>query len=820
MNKNSKYSLLFKMINLRNLSILFLIAALGFLFQNFTTAENTIKNAKSIVLSSTPAVGAIRWDYWHTEFQDTNPINTLRSLQWMNRLPFFATGTGLALDLDGIDGFVSIGNPSAFGNLDALTIFTRLKIDSSSSGSSPVGKESAYRFVIYNDGSGHFAIATTNNAWYTSGTTVSFPAGSLSAGVWQDLVGVYDGHNIRVYINGILKASSDVKISGKIVSNPHPVTMGYKMAADTNYFRGQIDDLLIYKRALSLAEIKKLAPSSGFASNKPPGAIGYWNFDGCQYPANTSIVPDLSGFNNKGTFMNSATIVRNEQLKIEGNSQKVVDREILYASAGSLDYWAFVYYPTNQTLNYGLNHYLKSPYKNKMKFALIFTHEIQEATYVQKFLDLIADPNYLKTPDGRPILYLFQPESYSTNSGGIQQARAKLAELRKSIMSKNISGTTTKLLNPLIVNMSSWQREYTRYLNLDASSSYTAPGGNEGGTYNDLAGSNNWNWNIMKKDGNELIPPVNLVWDPRPRFEMPAPWDPNTTSGPWYQAPTKDEFKNHLKNALWKAKDLTILDNSGNEHHGTAKAIGSYVKGRVDSAYHVNAESSYISINEGTITQLDNFSQITLSTWVKLDNSESGKYYTPVGKESAYRLTLYPNGGGDFVVATTNNPWYSDGTIAHIPSGTIKPGFWYHLVGTYNGSSVSVYVNGILKNRRYGISGQIVSSESPFTLGFKMSGNIDYFAGSIDETRLYNRVLKYYEIQALTNDSPTIAHALSLDSDGLIGRWSLNAPPNTVIIYAWNEYDEGGIGLTPDKKNNKDYLDQIVKAKEEVNIPK
>jgi hydrogenase maturation factor HypE len=70
---------------------------------------------------------------------------------------------------------------------------------------------------------------------------------------------------------------------------------------------------------------------------------------------------------------------------------------------------------------------------------------------------------------------------------------------------------------------------------------------------------------------------------------------------------------------------------------------------------------------------------------------------------------------------------------------------WTHLAATYDGSALRLYVNGVAVNSTP-LSGAMVTSAGPLRIG----GNTiwgDYFAGVIDEVRVYYRALTPAEIQ-------------------------------------------------------------------------
>jgi len=78
-------------------------------------------------------------------------------------------------------------------------------------------------------------------------------------------------------------------------------------------------------------------------------------------------------------------------------------------------------------------------------------------------------------------------------------------------------------------------------------------------------------------------------------------------------------------------------------------------------------------------------------------------------------------------------------------------GAWTHLAVTYDGTSVRLYVNGVLRSTLAGAGGGITTSTAPVRIGGNVvfsSPGTEYFAGLIDEVRIYNRALTAGEIAA------------------------------------------------------------------------
>jgi hypothetical protein len=75
---------------------------------------------------------------------------------------------------------------------------------------------------------------------------------ALPLGAWTHLATTYDGVNQRFYVNGALVATKAQ--TGSIAAGNQPLRIGGNSVSG-EYFQGVIDEVRIYNRALSAAEI-------------------------------------------------------------------------------------------------------------------------------------------------------------------------------------------------------------------------------------------------------------------------------------------------------------------------------------------------------------------------------------------------------------------------------------------------------------------------------------------------------------------------------------------------------------------------------------
>ena len=87
---------------------------------------------------------------------------------------------------------------------------------------------------------------------------------------------------------------------------------------------------------------------------------------------------------------------------------------------------------------------------------------------------------------------------------------------------------------------------------------------------------------------------------------------------------------------------------------------------------------------------------------------------------------------------TSNNWFWTD-------NYTIAQNNWYHAVGTYDGSNVRLYVNSVLQLTTASVATPISSSSGIYLM--RRWDSADYFGGSLNTVKIYNRALSAAEIK-------------------------------------------------------------------------
>lgn len=167
---------------------------------------------------------------------------------------------GKALDFDGETDKVEVPDAEGLDAVPQITVVCWEKYDNDPTQHyAPVGKEPLYRFIIAKGGSGHFVLATTGAVWYGAGTVAS--GGGMTAGEWHHLAGTYDGKRVKFYVDGKLAGTGPQDISGDVLDNAAAFTMAKSIADNVDFFEGIVDEVAVFKIALSEEDIKNIMTS-------------------------------------------------------------------------------------------------------------------------------------------------------------------------------------------------------------------------------------------------------------------------------------------------------------------------------------------------------------------------------------------------------------------------------------------------------------------------------------------------------------------------------------------------------------------------------
>jgi concanavalin A-like lectin/glucanase superfamily protein len=161
--------------------------------------------------------------------------------------------SGTALGFDGSRNYVTTGK-SLLNDLTEFTIACWLK------GNLSLGNRSG--LVGQNDCVEYGVVSANTIEIYTAGGgTVDLPWPYDANADWHSVVAVGDGTSITMYLDGKVEISGGTAVTNTYGTSDFPVNIGGGGVFDAtdNWFTGDVDEIAIYQRALSAAEVAGLA---------------------------------------------------------------------------------------------------------------------------------------------------------------------------------------------------------------------------------------------------------------------------------------------------------------------------------------------------------------------------------------------------------------------------------------------------------------------------------------------------------------------------------------------------------------------------------
>jgi hypothetical protein len=557
---------------------------------------------------------------------------------------------------------------------------------------------------------------------YLTGKTV------VNDGKWHHVVLTRNASNLMtIYTDGSYEVSSTISTTTEQGAN---TLIGiYSSSGSGEWWNGSLDDVRIYNRALSAAEVKQLylagqvtlqSDQSGATRGCAIGSlncglVGYWTFNNQDMNWKTGQAADSSGKGNTGQLIGMSTTTSpvpgklGQGLGFNGSTGYVALQSTI-PSYKTISLW----FKLN---NISQNH------------QGLFTSITGNGTSAQ--FDSGADGIYLTIPGNSSACF------YSTNGSGGTILSNILANRwyhlaivlgsNQSVVYANGAVSTTTLLGNCIPSSGS---------NIASLGVGFNTGFYLNGAEDDVR---IYNRALSASEVKQLYlaGQVTLQSDQSGATRGCAIGSLNCgLVGYW-------TFNNQDMN--WKTGQARDVSGNGN----TGQLIGmstttSPVAGKMGQGLKFNGTSQYVNVGN----PIDAPSAITISFWLKASSITTGTKEM-IGKgtngQNGYRFLLTAGGQPFFQGKTTGgSTLFSASSTSNIVLNQ-----WIHYVGTYDGTTAKIYVNGTLNRSDPWASGAITSNANPLGIGASVAGPDGFFPGSLDDVRIYNRALTASEVKQL-----------------------------------------------------------------------
>jgi hypothetical protein len=141
--------------------------------------------------------------------------------------------------------------------------------------------ETSERQYILNVTSGGGPTHFRGHVGTSSGLAQVDGTAAININTWYHAAMTYDGSTLRLFVNGVADGSTPVT-GGAIIGGTQPLRIGGGAPGNDPpfYFPGRIDDVRLYDRALSQAEIQALYANNSSCTCNAQGSVAYFRAEG------------------------------------------------------------------------------------------------------------------------------------------------------------------------------------------------------------------------------------------------------------------------------------------------------------------------------------------------------------------------------------------------------------------------------------------------------------------------------------------------------------------------------------------------------------
>ncbi len=159
---------------------------------------------------------------------------------------------GGALSFDGVNDWVTVNDSISLHATGGLTIEAWVMPSAAQSGWRTIVQKQVDAYLLH-AGNGSGALRPAAGGTISGANVFTSSPSAIAVGVWTHLAMTFDGSTIRLYVNGGQVATRTQ--AGTLEVNSNPLRLG-GTSVYGEYFNGRIDEVRLYNRALTAAQIQ------------------------------------------------------------------------------------------------------------------------------------------------------------------------------------------------------------------------------------------------------------------------------------------------------------------------------------------------------------------------------------------------------------------------------------------------------------------------------------------------------------------------------------------------------------------------------------
>lgn len=198
---------------------------------------------------------------------------------------------------------------------------------------------------------------------------------------------------------------------------------------------------------------------------------------------------------------------------------------------------------------------------------------------------------------------------------------------------------------------------------------------------------------------------------------------------------------------LDEGEGTAVEDLSGNGRGGKLAKAAAWSAGKVDGALVFNGKDTAVTVADAEELRITG--DMTVAFWVR-KKASGGDWQRLVGKgdEKIRNYGVWTGGGegGGNKVLFQQYDAGAQTVLQLFSEKSLKPGQWHHVAAVLEGDRATIYLDGA-KDAAGTRTGTPGTSNAPLTIGY--ASLHAWFAGSMDDVRLYRRALSADEVAGL-----------------------------------------------------------------------
>ena len=576
---------------------------------------------------------------------------------------------------------------------------------------------------------------TVSGCFYNSGQVCAVSSSKAKINKWNHVCfTVENGVAQKIYLNGILEGTNtETEILSKIYDD---VVIGASGADHQDKFTGKIDEVKIYNYVLSQKQVIKdmnaSAPVGGMSKvNKP---IAWYKFD-----EGYGTVANNSG--SIGSTINGT--LRGTTIPTWSNDGKI-NKALTFNGASS-----YVSKSDNNILDLRTGGYTATAWiKGSTQTG---THKI----IIEKGGSSLADPGFwwsVKT-DGKMDLGLTDGNNWLANFvGGSKVVTDNLWHHVAFVWNPSI-GASVFVDGKIDINVG-----VTSAADINSTDSFRIGGWSSTGySFNGLIDEVKiYNYALsadeIKQDYNQGSSAVigkssQTIGATTTSLDYCIPGDTSHCAAPIAEY----NFEEGV--------GTTAYDSSGNNLSGIFEGSPTWTLGKIGKGISFNGTSSVVKVLDNTIIKPNT---ITAELWFNTsDKTKTGQRMLSKTEGSGYQLSLNENSAcpsSTLCFLFNNGGTYYSATYA---SSNLQNNTWYHMAGSYDGTTGKLFLNGIQVGTTATVAGTINQGAYNMCIGSETHGvncSSGFYQGKIDNVRIYNYARTPAQIAYDYNKGAPIGH--------------------------------------------------------------